>query len=136
MRNLLWVLAGFVALFWLFSNIGDWDLFDPERPDNIPVIAATELFAEREANAVRFDETRKGKWVTVVGRVGHVESDRVLLPVDAWGLSNVVLQNLPTDALSVLDIGDGLAATCVVGDFIIVNMFMERCTLEHHEPAS
>ena len=47
-----------------------------------PSITAEKLYAERDANATRFDQTYKGQWVTVTGLVGEIDGGEVRLVTD------------------------------------------------------
>ena len=97
-------------------------------------INATALWEEREANATRFDDTYKGNWATVSGLVAKIEGGDVHLVVDeesfdilGMAFETLALQDLPRDVQSSLDKRDEFTATCKVGNFIIVTMFLEDC---------
>ncbi|MDE0376596.1 MAG: hypothetical protein OXK16_11650 [bacterium] len=98
------------------------------EPDAGPVVArlsAEALFEEREANATRFDAEYKGKRVTVYGTIDRIDNGKVYLEV-SW-LSDVVLDDLTDEEMIPLNAGDQFTATCVVGNFVMAQMFLDDC---------
>ncbi len=84
------------------------------------------ILREREANATRFDAERKGKWVTVTGRVDGIDSGTVRLGGDGF-LSGVWLKGLPDEAQIPLNPGDQFTATCKVGNYVLGTIVMDDC---------
>ena len=90
----------------------------PVPPTPPPSISAVDLYAEREANATRFDMERKGNWVTVTGMVGRVESGDVWLVTDLEAfdilgdvfLDHIALQDLPDSVQASVNKGDQFTA--------------------------
>ena len=105
-------------------------------PTPAPLVSAQMLWDEREANATRFDDQRKGAVVRVQGRIVKIDNNQVSLGIDPtgmglgideWGLSSVVLKGLSREQQASLDKGMTMTATCKVGDFILGSMMMEDC---------
>ena len=91
-----------------------------------PRLTAKQLLDEREANATRFDTTRKDKWVRVSGSVERIDNGKVYLLGDGF-LSNVVLEDLSQDVQIALNIGQDSSAACKVGDYILGSIYMYDC---------
>ena len=95
-------------------------------PTPAPRVSVKALFAEREANANRFDDERKGKWVTVYGKIERIESGKVNLEGDGF-LSSAVLEDLSDDEIIPLNRGSTFAATCKVGSYVLGIMYFSDC---------
>ena len=91
-----------------------------------PQMSAQALLAEREANATRFDDTFKGKWVTVSGQIEKIDGGKVYLRGDGF-LSDVVLEDLSADKQIPLNVGEEFSATCKVGNYILGTIFLNSC---------
>ena len=91
-----------------------------------PRLTAKQLLAEREANATRFDATRKDKWVRVSGRVERIDDRNVYLLGDGF-LSDVVLEDLSQEVQTALNVGQDFSAACKVGNYILGSIFMYDC---------
>ena len=89
-------------------------------------MSAQALLAEREANATRFDDTFKGKWVTVSGQIEKIDGGKVYLRGDGF-LSDVVLEDLSADKQIPLNVGEEFSATCKVGNYILGTIFLNSC---------
>ena len=103
-------------------------------PTPAPRITASELYAEREANATRFDQQRKGTWVRVQGLIGEIDNGQIQLVVDEESFNligvafeTVDLNDLPTSVQASVNKGERFAATCKVGDFILGSMQLRDC---------
>ena len=103
-------------------------------PTLAPSITAKDLYAEREANATRFDQQRKGKWVRVSGLIGEIDSGEIRLVVDedsfnllGIALETVNLHDLPSEVQASVNKGERFTATCRVGDFFITSMQLRDC---------
>ena len=94
-------------------------------------ISANELYAEREANATRYDDTYKGKWIIVTGTVREIDGGdvRLLVQGDDFGIFSVDLQDVPRSEQVQLNKGDQIAARCRVGDYIIGTIYLKSCKL-------
>lgn len=104
------------------------------HPTPAPSITASELYAEREANATRFDQQRKGTWVRVSGLIGEIDDGRVQLVVDeeSFNLIGITIQtvdlhDLPTSVQASVNKGERFTATCKVGDYILGSMQLRDC---------
>ena len=103
-------------------------------PTSAPSITASELYAEREANATRFDQQRKGTWMRVSGLIGEIDGGEIRLVVDedsfnllGIALETVNLHDLPTSVRASLNKGERFIATCKDGDFFITSMQLKDC---------
>ena len=96
-------------------------------PTAVPRLSVQTLFNEREANAVRFDAERKGKWITVYGTIEKIESGDVHLKGGGFW-SSMVLNDLSEDELIPLNRGNRFEATCIVSNFVLGSMFLKDCT--------
>ncbi len=103
-------------------------------PTPAPSITASELYAEREANATRFDQQRKGAWVRVSGLIGEIDNGQIQLVVDeeSFNLIGVAFQtvdlnDLPTSVQASVNKGERFTATCKVGDYILGSMQLRDC---------
>ena len=101
-------------------------------PTPAPRVSAIDLWAEREANASRFDLERKGTWVRVTGLVHKIDDGEVKLYAKEPGLfdiftSEVLLHDLTIEqqALAVKD--EKFSATCRVGSQGFVSMNLRDC---------
>ena len=99
-----------------------------------PSITAEKLYAEREANATRFDQTYKGQWVTVTGLVGEIDGGQVRLVTDMESyrlldlmFNYIALKDLQKEVQISVDKGQSITATCKVGNYILGTMFLEDC---------
>lgn len=100
---------------------------EPE-PDSAQIqsITANALYAEREANATRFDDEFKGNWVRVSGVVSKIDSGAVML--EAGTLFNeVALRDLARDVQVSVDKGDHFEAVCRVGNYVLFTMYLDDC---------
>ena len=95
-------------------------------PPSPPKLSAQQLLAEREANATRFDATRKGKWITVSGQIENIDGGNVYLRGDGF-LSNVALKDIPKEEQVPLNVGQEYSAACKVGNYILGTIFMNSC---------
>lgn len=107
---------------------------ESRRPTPAPSITASELYAEREANATRFDQQRKGTWVRVSGLIGEIDNGQIQLVVDEESFNligiafqTVDLNDLPTSVQASVNKGERFAATCKVGAFILGSMQLRDC---------
>ena len=99
-------------------------------------VTAVDLYQEREANATRFDDNRKGTRVTITGTVGEIEDGDVRLVVDeeewelfdALLLNYIALQDLPRERQVAANKGETFTATCVVGDYVFGTMYLKECS--------
>ena len=103
-------------------------------PTPAPSISASELYAEREANATRFDQQRKGKWVRVSGLIGEIDNGQIKLVVDeeSFNLIGVAFQtvdlhDLSTGVQASVNKGERFTATCKVGNYILGSMQLRDC---------
>ena len=100
-----------------------------------PSISAVQLYAEREANATRYDQQYRGKWVTITGIVGEIDDGEVRLVVDLeeWrGLGNlfldyISLSDLPDEEQAKVNKGQEVTATCEVGDYVFGEISLKKC---------
>ena len=99
-----------------------------------PSITAPELYAEREANATRFDQQRKGKWLRVSGIVTSIDNGVVSLASDeesfavvGIAFATVDLKDLPNSRQVATNKGERFSATCKVGNYILGTIFMDDC---------
>ena len=99
-----------------------------------PSITAEKLYAEREANATRFDHFYKGQWVTVTGLVGEIDGGQVRLVTDMESyrlldlmFNYIALEDLSKEVQISVDKGQSITATCKVGNYILGTMFLEDC---------
>ena len=101
------------------------------EPVQLETVSAHQLFAEREANATRFDDKYKGKRFNVTGTVSKIEGGKVYLCAGeiAFGtcFEEIALEDLPRETQASLNKGQRITAACKVGNFIIMTMFMEDC---------
>ena len=99
-------------------------------PEPIAVFSVRELFAEREANAARFDLTHPGKKVLVSGVDCEIRNETLLLgDVDEGCVflsDKIRLRDLPIEQLIVPSIGDQFAAVCTFGEYS-GTVFMDDC---------
>ena len=104
-------------------------------PTPPPAVSAVDLYAEREANATRFDMDRKGNWVTVTGLVAGVEDGKIKLVTDLAGfdvmgdvfLEYIALEHLPETVQASVNKGQQFTATCEVGNYILGTMYLKDC---------
>ena len=104
-------------------------------PTPPPGITAERLYAEREANATRFDLNYKDNWVTITGLVGKVDGGEVRLVVDmdeyqllgGLFLDYVALKGLSQEEQASADVGREFTAVCEVGNYIMGTMSLEKC---------
>lgn len=146
-KGCLWAIIGFIALVVLIVVIvvitvavSSSDESGPPSPSAgssdsnesttaatpLPQLSAQQLLAEREANATRFDDTRKGTWVTVSGRIENIDRSVVYLEGDGF-LQNVGLRDLPRDKQIPLNVGQDFSATCKVGNYFLGTIYMNSC---------
>ena len=134
-RFQLFLLAVFASVFALAvlgcESAGQED--SRPTPSAADRISAEGLYAEREANAERFDQNRGGTLVRVSGIVCGIESGDVRLYSDASSrqielcLTSVTLQGLSEEELIVPSTGERFEAVCEVGNYILGTMFLEDC---------
>ena len=130
------------------------DVAVKETPTPPLRISSKALWAERENNATRFDDTYKGEWVVVYGQVGEVESGDVRLVVNTsmddymQGLSDltqglgvdmsapdfgmplmeyIALQDLPREQQAMPNSGQWFEATCKVEGMTFMSMQLGDC---------
>ena len=104
-------------------------------PTPPPAVSAVDLYAEREANATRFDMDRKGNWITVSGMVAGVEDGKIKLVTDLAGfnvmgdvfLEYIALEGLTETAQASVNKGQQFTATCEVGNYILGTMYLKDC---------
>ena len=101
-------------------------------PTPPPRVSATDLWAEREANASRFDLVRKGTWVRVTGIVREIDDGEVKLYAEEPGLfdifnSDVLLHDLTTEQQARAVKGKQFTATCKVGSQGFMSMNLRDC---------
>ena len=105
-------------------------------------VTAVDLYQEREANATRFDDNRKGTRVTVTGTVGEIDDGDVRLVVDeeawefGWLLNHIALQDLPREQQAAANKGETFTATCVVGNYVFGTMYLKECSTTTEAPAA
>ena len=152
-KIIIGVIVGFVVLGVIGAIVGEGE--DPAKPAGSvqstrqpvataapeptvpppPSITAEKLYAEREANAARFDQNYKGKWVTITGRIGEVDGGEVRLVTDPESyrilgqlmLNYVALNDLPTEVQVSLNKDDEFTAVCRVGNYIMGTMQLNKC---------
>ena len=106
----------------------------PTRDEPPAQVTAVDLYQEREANATRFDDNRKGTRVTVTGTVGEIDDGDVRLVVDeeaweyGWVLNYIALQDLPRERQVAANRGETFTATCEVGDYVFGTMYLKDCS--------
>lgn len=131
-RIALFSLVGLVVLGVIVAVANSGSDSGPSQSDSPPepiaVLTATELYAEREANATRFDDQYKDQWVQVSGTVTLIDNNKVTLSTGML-LEEVVLNDLPRDAQASANRGQRFEAVCRVGNFILFTMNMEDCRL-------
>ena len=100
-----------------------------------PRIAAETLYAEREANSVRFDRDRVDTRVTVFGEVCQIEFSSVFLYGNVNGrslgvcaMASVGLSGFSQDELTVPSVGDVFEATCRVGGYVERIVVLVECS--------
>ena len=128
------VIGAIVLIVVLMLAVGIFSDGEPE-PDEPPIpITARELYREREMNATRYDQNYKGKWVRISGIVSSVDGGAVKLAADessffsiGMSVKEVWLNDLSTGAQASVSAGDRVAATCKVGDFIILSIMLNDC---------
>ncbi len=106
-------------------------------PTPVPIISisAEDLYAEREANAQRFDRDYKGTTVRVSGTVCEIDGGDLSLYSDSasrsfeFCLQRVTLQDLSEEELLRPSVGDQFQALYEVGDYILGTMFMKDCVV-------
>ena len=100
-----------------------------EEVDSTPIaVTAKILIEEREANATRYDQTYKDKWVTVSGTVDRVEGGEVYFrPPDAPGFSDVALHDLPDSVQASVEKNQQFTATCKVKDYVFGTHNLREC---------
>ena len=106
-------------------------------PTPMPVISAEALYAEREANATRFDLDYKGNMVKVTGVVGSIDSGEVRLIVDMESyeildglfLDYIALDDLSKDEQATANRGQEFTAICKVGNYIFGTMYLKDCQM-------
>ena len=100
-----------------------------EEVDSTPIaVTAKILIEEREANATRYDQTYKDKWVTVSGTVDRVEGGEVYFrPPDAPGFSDVALHDLPDSVQASVEKNQRFTATCKVKNFVLGTHNLREC---------
>ena len=104
-----------------------------EAADRTPVGSFTpsELLAEREANATRYDDTYKGKYITITGEVRRIDSGRVTLSSGFLSFGSTVdLRDMPREEQAALDKGQVIYANCKVGNFILGSITLTDCRLQ------
>ena len=108
----------------------------PTEPTPIPTpaprVSAIDLWAEREANASRFDLERKGTWVRVTGVVREIDDGEVKLYAKEPGLfdiftSDILIHDLTTEQQARAVKGKEFAATCKVGSQGFMSMNLRDC---------
>ena len=103
-----------------------------------PLITAKKLYAEREANATRFDDTYKDKLITITGKVGEIDSSTVKLIVDddlfevldTVGFEYVALNDVARDVQVTLNKGQEITAICKVGSYILGTINLDDCKVQ------
>lgn len=95
-------------------------------PTPPPKVTAQQLFSERDANATRFDDRYKGKWVHVSGVVNNIDGGTVFLKAGAI-FNTVALRDLPREVQAAADKGEQFEAVCKVGNLILWTMNLEDC---------
>ena len=103
-------------------------------------ISAEELWAEREKNATRFDDTYKGRRVEIYGLVGEIDGGEVRLVVDLATyhtmrnagidfplVEYIALHDLPRAVQASVDKGEVFQAVCTIESFIILAMNLGDC---------
>ena len=111
-----------------------------EEPDSTPAepaieISAVELYAEREANATRYDYNYMSKWVRISGLVGKVDNGKVSLVTDEESfsllgttfLNTVDLNDLSEQFQINTNVGSRISATCKVGDYFLGTINLDDC---------
>ena len=101
-------------------------------PTPPPSVSATDLWAEREANASRFDLERKGTWVRVIGLVREIDDGQVKLyaeepgPFDVFTY-DVLLHDLTNEQQASAVKGEKFSAMCKVGSKVFFSMNLRDC---------
>ena len=98
-------------------------------------ISAVKLYAEREANATRYDKNYMGKWVRISGLVGKIDNGKVSLVTDEEAFSllgttfldTIDLNDLPEEFQINTDVGSRVSATCKVGNYILGTINLDDC---------
>ena len=125
------IAIGVLIVAQAFVFIGCESSSPPPTATPIPQVSVNDLFEEREANATRFDDTYKDKWVNVVGKIIDIDNSEVSL--EGPGLifhSRAVLQDIKREEQAALNVGQRYSAICKVGSFnslIIDTMYLYSC---------
>ncbi len=98
-------------------------------------IRAEALYAEREANASRYDMNYMGKLITISGVVGEVDDGEVRLVVDMESyrvlggifLKYVALDDLSQQEQASANKGEEFTAICEVGNYVSGRIQLEDC---------
>ena len=131
-KGCLWIIVGGLGLFILIGILaaiigGESDSTESDGPPaSPPHVSPQQLLAEREANATRFDATRKDTWVTISGQIENIDGGKVYLRGEGF-LSNVALKDIPDEKQIPLNVGQEFSATCKVGNYILGTIFMDSC---------
>ena len=153
-RVLLIALIGGIVLIAIIAVATSEDTASPapratqntsQRPTAVPVptvtrvppprIRAEALYAEREANATRYDMNYMGKLITISGVVGEVDDGEVRLVVDMESyrildglfFSYVALHDLSQQEQSSVNKGEEFTAICEVGNYVSGHIRLEDC---------
>ena len=88
----------------------------PTPPKPIAELSITDLFALRDANATRFDDTYRGRFVHIEGVVYSIDDSTVTMDV-GYRLGTGFLYDLSRSEQSSTTRGEKFAAVCKVGDY-------------------